>query len=72
MITDKKLEEAMVEAERFLEAAKVLRECRKSMKDGVFQHHAFTAHWSTTVEHASCKRASLDLTRKLAELRAGK
>lgn len=57
MITDKTLDEALVEAHRFIKAAKALR--AKRITD-------------TVVEHAACKRASLDLTRKLADLRQGR
>lgn len=68
MITDKTLDEALVEAHRFIKAAKALRAKRKHAIDRVDQ-------WvvtDTVVEHAACKRASLDLTRKLADLRQGR
>lgn len=75
MIKDQTLDEAIVEAMRFVKAAKALRAKRKEAereenlkRDG--------AHWRLdrhcTVEHAACKRASMDLTRKMADLRAGR
>lgn len=69
MIQDKTLDEAMVEAARFLKAAKALRAARKeAIAAGTF------GCWSdgTPRESAACKRASLDLTHKLADLRAGR
>lgn len=71
MIKDNTLDEAMVEAARFLKAAKALRAARKSLAHDVHEHHINNGRWSAVAEHAAAKRASLDLTRKLAELRAG-
>jgi hypothetical protein len=68
MITDKTLDEALVEAHRFIKAAKALRAKRKAA-ESVRIEWAIT---DTVVEHAACKRASLDLTRKLADLRQGR
>lgn len=62
MISDKTLDEA----HRFIKAAKALRATGKHVVEGV-------AQWAPlVVEHAACKRASLDLTRKLADLRQGR
>lgn len=93
MITDKTLDEALVEAHRFIKAAKALRAKRKAeqgvkicraVKCSVVNPveakvceacgwHAFYAETRVdTREHAACKRASLDLTRKLADLRQGR
>lgn len=71
MIKDQTLDEAIVEAMRFVKAAKALRDSRKSKN---LSHERFinTGHWTPVAEHAACKRASLDLTRKLADLRAGR
>ena len=59
-----KLEEAIKEAERFLWAAR---------KVEIRTLHGTGQSWpivmSPTSEHAACLRASLDLTRALAELR---
>lgn len=75
MITDKTLDEAMVEAARFLKAAKALRAARKEAKVGLM-YTVGSDHWciqrDCAKQHAACKRASLDLTHKLADLRAGR
>ena len=93
MIKDQTLDEAIVEAMRFVKAAKALRAKRKQT-DSVKQclqplcfavNHAGAdkctrcghSNFGRPVrddfkEHAACKRASLDLTRKLADLRAGR
>lgn len=65
MIKDNTLDEAMVEAARFLKAAKALRARRKAAD-------IRWMHGDQIKEHAACKRASLDLTRKLADLRTGR
>lgn len=93
MITDKTLDEALVEAHRFIKAAKALRSKRKAEQGikicadvacsavnllearacescGAFSFYGGTR--VDTTEHAACKRASLDLTRKLADLRQGR
>lgn len=93
MITDKTLDEALVEAHRFIKAAKALRAKRKAEQGiklcdrpacsavnpievkacescGGFSFYGGTR--VDTAEHAACKRASLDLTRKLADLRQGR
>ncbi len=93
MIKDNTLDEAMVEAARFLKAAKALRAARKAARaedlsnmykvapptSGCTPEDVKAAmeapfRWprACPVEHAACKRASLDLTRKLADLRAGR
>lgn len=74
MIKDQTLDEAIIEAARFVKAAKALRASLKLGKDsqGCRTRMGATGHWTTVAEHAACKRASLDLTRKLADLRAGR
>lgn len=52
------LDEAIIEAARFLKAAKILRHTRKHGEPGTHPR-----------EHGACNRASMDLTRKLADLR---
>lgn len=60
------LKTAMQEAERFLKRAEVLLE--NSTEDGEFNHFPFHCF----KDSASVKRASLDLTRSLADLRQGR
>lgn len=72
MIQDKTLDEALVEIMRTKRALEALRKARKVQAGGNIAHYHQTGHWSSVAEHAAAKRASLDLTRKLAELRAGK
>jgi hypothetical protein len=73
MITDKTLDEALVELLRCKRALEALRSARKTSAENppgsvgldwrVYDQHT---------EHAAAKRASMDLTRKLAALRAGR
>lgn len=60
------LKTAMQEAERFLKRAETLLE--NSTENGEFQHF----HFHCSKDSASLKRASLDLTRELANLRQGR
>ncbi len=60
------LKTAMQEAERFLKRAEIL--LKKSTEDGEFKHYRF----NSSKDSASVKRASLDLTRSLADLRQGR
>ena len=62
----KTLKTAMHEAERFLKRAEALLE--NSTEDGEFNHF----HFHCSKDSASVKRASLDLTRSLADLRQGR
>lgn len=55
------LETALIEAERFVDAAERLNAFHMPDRD--------KDHYRTSKEAASCKRASLDLTRALAQLR---
>ena len=57
------VKEAIVEAERFLKRAKKLR---PYVKDDYPQESSYAAEGA---ESASCKRASMDLTRSLAKMR---
>lgn len=66
---DHTIDEALVELARTMKALKALRAARKASP---MEHLAATGHWSTVAESAAAKRASLDLTRKLADLRAGR
>lgn len=70
MITDKTLDEALVELLRCKKALETLRAKRKLRDDTA--RFIETGRWTEVAEHAAAKRASLDLTRKLADLRAGR
>ena len=72
MITDRTLDEALVELLRCQRALEALRKARKELKHDQDTHLIITGHWSDAAEHAAAKRASMDLTRKLAALRAGR
>lgn len=91
MITDKTLDEALVELLRTKRALEALRAKRKrqqgiKMCDRCYLTVAleapvcpmcegvkFSGHYRIDIaEHAAAKCASLDLTRKLADLRAGR
>ena len=60
------LDEAIAEAKRFIAVAESLQTAQ-SESAGARQKR--TGRWSTTVESGAVKRASMDLTRKLAEVR---
>ena len=64
MITDKTLDEALVELLRCKRALEALRAERKAA--GEFDYP------KERRQHATALRASMDLTRKLADLRAGR
>lgn len=61
MIQDHTLQTAIKEAERFIDTAKALQLDRK-LNPG-------RCDWQPSVHAAACRRASMDLTRKLADLR---
>lgn len=69
MITDKTLDETLVELLRCQRALEALRKARKT-GTGAGDHNWQYRH--QLIEHAAAKRASMDLTRKLAALRAGR
>lgn len=65
MIKDQTIDEALIEIMRTKKALEALRKARKEAD----------IRWlpkDQVKEHAAAKRASLDLTRKLADLRAGR
>lgn len=94
MITDKTLDEALVELLRTKRALEALRAARKQVLteqladmykakpgDGNYTEHDIQTVMSSPFRspyrklaplNAAAKRATLDLTRKLADLRAGK
>ena len=59
------LKKAMAEAERFITAAKKVEIVHKKFEDGTSYDHLKYC----SKEAAACKRASLDLTRALAQMR---
>ena len=64
---DKILDEAIAEAERFLKKAKQLRQFRRSVRGTVrYSYGCVTGHGTF---HAAAKRASLDLSKVLVNLR---
>lgn len=66
MITDKTLDETLVELLRCQRALEALRKDRKEFRQNGSEWYPFSP------THAAAKRASMDLTRKLAALRAGR
>lgn len=60
-MTDEKLKLTIAEAERFIAAAKALR-ARRKKDEWIYE-------FSACREGGACRRASLDLTRALADLR---
>lgn len=63
-MTDKKLKAAEAEAKRFLARVSAWRQAQ-----GTYEHSGFTFHIHTPRENGAVRRASLDLTRALADLR---
>jgi hypothetical protein len=92
MISDKTIDEALIEIMRTKKALEALRKARKGkttrcwnsscdafQKDQPLAVHKCQLcgelayeHGSEAVAHAAAERASMDLTRKLADLRAGR
>lgn len=73
MIKDQTLDEAIIEIARALKALKKLRAARKAaFFDHAGRPYRTPPHWTVRAEHAAAKRASMDLTRKLADLRQGR
>lgn len=68
MIQDHTIDQALVELARTMKALKALRAARKRDTEHPDQWRAF----DQAVEHAAALRASMDLTRKLADLRQGR
>lgn len=69
MILDITIDQALIELKRTEKALLALRRARKlSETDRVIEN----GQWSCVPLHSAAKRASLDLTRKLADLRAGR
>lgn len=84
MIKNNTLDEAIIEIARTLKALKKLRAIRQKnrnpavLSEGTEFMHGMPAHVtryeyiSDAKEHAAAKRASMDLSRKLADLRQGR
>lgn len=66
MIKDTTLDEALIE---ILRTKKALEALRKARKEYVASGNSW---YPLGIEHAAAKRASMDLTRVLAKLRASK
>lgn len=60
------LDEAIAEAKRFITIAEALQ---AAQSEAVGARQKRTGRWSTVAESGAMKRASMDLTRKLAEVR---
>ena len=69
MMQEHTLDKAISEAERFLAAAKKYRAISAAPNGAGMK---ITGRYSTVAEHASVKRASMDLSRMLADLRQGR
>lgn len=76
MIKDKTLDEALIELMRVKKALEALRRKRKAVSHDCNGREYLNAsaiqHRECTKEHSAAKRATLDLTRKLADLRQGR
>lgn len=75
MIQDSTLDEALVELLRTKKALEAVRRARKHVEALLGRKRQYEDDWpidrECMKEHAAAKRATLDLTRKLAQLRAG-
>ena len=72
MISNAQLEEAIAEANRFIQKAKELKAVRA--QPGTEWVHGGVKHTyppTEVKEHAACKRSSMDLSRALSTLRKG-
>lgn len=74
MIKDQTIDEALIEIMRTKKALEALRAAKRLGSDAEAARvlHGATGQWTITALHSAAKRASLDLTRKLADLRAGR
>lgn len=68
---DHTLDQAIIEATRFLTAAKALRASRK-LQSHVTRIDPYQRSTRLPRESGTLRRASMDLTRKLADLRQGR
>lgn len=76
MIKDQTIDEALIEIMRTKKALEALRKARKEVSHDAsgrkYGNHEWVQMRECMKEHSAAKRASLDLTRKLADLRAGR
>jgi hypothetical protein len=76
VIKDQTIDEALIEIMRTKKALEALRAKRKEVSHDSsgrkYENHEWVQIRECVKEHSAAKRASLDLTRKLADLRAGK
>lgn len=77
MIQDHTIDQTLIELARTMKALKALRAARKAVSERIAR--TTSGKWSKwdvdrecTREHAAATRASMDLTRKLADLRQGR
>ncbi|QHJ82176.1 MAG: hypothetical protein [Bacteriophage sp.] len=70
MIKDQTIDQALIELKRTEYALLKLRAKRRMHDDTA--RFIETGQWTEVAEHSAVKRASLDLTGKLADLRAGR
>jgi len=69
MIQDRTIDQTLIELARTMKALKALREARK---ESASVHPYLWNAYDQQTEHAAATRASMDLTRKLADLRQGR
>ena len=69
MTKDQTIDEALIEIMRTKKALEALRKARRLSPE---DKYILSGQWTEVALHAAAKRASLDLTRKLADLRAGR
>lgn len=76
MIQDHTIDQTLIELARTMKALKALRAARKAALErgdvGCTSVQGTWDYYSQYHGHAAAKRASLDLTRKLADLRQGR
>jgi len=75
MIKDKTIDEALIEIMRTKKALEALRRARKAATETVTSGEkvkTYIRHSDCAIQHAAAERASMDLTRKLADLRASR
>lgn len=72
MIKDQTIDEALIEIMRTKKALEALRKARKGVSTGDLNPPERWDYRDQIKEHSAAKRASLDLTRKLADLRASR
>lgn len=75
MIQDNTIDQTLIELARTMKALKALRAARKAATETVTTGRnvkRYVHHLECMREHSAATRASMDLTRKLADLRQGR